>query len=89
MEGGDPKEEGNAITNRFSAGCTRGFRAMLSLENYVRNSSGLEPSLLELVRMRASQINGYLTVGAARAAEGVSRFFPDIMVSPVGSSTAV
>jgi hypothetical protein len=32
--------------------------------------------------MRASQINGYLTVGAARAAEGVSRFFPDIMVSP-------
>jgi hypothetical protein len=49
--------------------------------NYVRNSSGLEPSLLELVRMRASQINGYLTVGAARAAEGVSRFFPDIMVS--------
>ena len=34
------------------------FRAMLALENYVRNSSGLEPSLLELVRMRASQING-------------------------------
>lgn len=33
-------------------------RAMLALENYVRNSSGLEPSLLELVRMRASQING-------------------------------
>jgi len=27
-----------------------GFRAMLALENCVRNSSGLEPSLLELVK---------------------------------------
>ncbi len=34
------------------------FHAMLALENYVRKSSRLEPSLLELVRMRASQING-------------------------------
>jgi AhpD family alkylhydroperoxidase len=31
---------------------------MLALEGYVRKSSRLEPSLLELVRMRASQING-------------------------------
>ena len=34
------------------------FHAMLALEEYVRKSSRLEPSLLELVRMRASQING-------------------------------
>ena len=34
------------------------FNAMLALENYVRKSSKLEPSLLELVKMRASQING-------------------------------
>lgn len=34
-----------------------GYKAMLSLETYVR-SSGLEPSLLELVKVRASQING-------------------------------
>ena len=33
------------------------FRAMLALESYV-HKSGLEPSLLELVKMRASQING-------------------------------
>jgi AhpD family alkylhydroperoxidase len=33
------------------------FKAMLNLENYVRQS-GLETSLLELVRMRSSQING-------------------------------
>ncbi len=33
------------------------MKAMLGLEQYVRNS-GLEESLLELVRMRASQING-------------------------------
>jgi AhpD family alkylhydroperoxidase len=31
---------------------------MLSLEGYVKKHSKLEPSLLELVRVRASQING-------------------------------
>jgi len=34
------------------------FQAMLGLESYIRTSSGLEPQLLDLVRMRASQING-------------------------------
>ena len=34
-----------------------GYRAMSGLERYVRGS-GLEPSLLELVKLRASQING-------------------------------
>jgi AhpD family alkylhydroperoxidase len=34
------------------------IHAMLELENYIRKSSRLEPSLLELIRMRASQING-------------------------------
>jgi AhpD family alkylhydroperoxidase len=33
------------------------FRAMFGLEKHVRDS-GLEPSLLQLVKMRASQING-------------------------------
>ena len=33
------------------------YRAMLALETYV-HQSGLEASLLELVKMRASQING-------------------------------
>ena len=33
------------------------YRVMAGLETYVRNS-GLEPGLLELVKMRASQING-------------------------------
>src|SRR5215468_10102871 len=33
------------------------YRAMAALESYVRHT-GLETSLLELVRMRASQING-------------------------------
>jgi AhpD family alkylhydroperoxidase len=35
----------------------RGLQAMLGLQGYV-NQSGLEHSLLELVKMRASQING-------------------------------
>src|SRR5256885_16679501 len=34
-----------------------GYSAMSGLERYVRGS-GLEPSLLELVKLRASQING-------------------------------
>ena len=34
-----------------------GFAAMIALENYARNS-GLEHSLLELVKTRASQLNG-------------------------------
>ncbi len=34
-----------------------GYEAMRALENYVRGS-GLEPSLLELVKLRASQLNG-------------------------------
>ena len=33
------------------------YRALAGLERYIRNS-GLESSLLELVKMRASQING-------------------------------
>ena len=35
----------------------RALQAMLTLQAYV-NGSGLEPSLLELIKMRASQING-------------------------------
>jgi len=33
------------------------YKAMVALETYLK-SSGLEPSLIELVKMRASQING-------------------------------
>ncbi len=34
------------------------MQAMRGLEHYINQSSGLEPSLRELVKMRASQING-------------------------------
>lgn len=34
------------------------YRALAGLEMYIRKSSGLEPSLLELIKVRASQING-------------------------------
>lgn len=34
------------------------YQAMLGLEMFVRKHSKLEPALLELVKMRASQING-------------------------------
>lgn len=33
-------------------------RAMTGLEVYLRKSSGLEPSLVELIKLRSSQING-------------------------------
>ena len=41
----------------YKAAAPAAFKAMLDLEMYARGS-GLEHSLLELVRMRASQING-------------------------------
>jgi len=34
------------------------YKAMLQLEAYINNSAGLDPVLLNLVRLRASQING-------------------------------
>lgn len=41
-----------------------GVRAMLGLEDYVR-SSGLGPSLLELAKLRASQMNALAGQSAA------------------------
>ncbi len=41
----------------YTKAAPEGYKAMLALELYARHS-GLEPSLLELVKMRASQING-------------------------------
>jgi AhpD family alkylhydroperoxidase len=41
----------------YAKATPEGYRAMSGLERYVRES-GLEPSLLELVKLRASQING-------------------------------
>jgi AhpD family alkylhydroperoxidase len=35
-----------------------GIKAMRGLEHYINQSSGLEPSLREIVKVRASQING-------------------------------
>ena len=34
------------------------YQAMLGLESFIRKQSKLEPALVELVKMRASQING-------------------------------
>ncbi|MEJ1969804.1 MAG: carboxymuconolactone decarboxylase family protein [Rhizomicrobium sp.] len=39
------------------AASPKGFKPMMDLENHVK-SSKLEPTLIELVKMRASQING-------------------------------
>src|ERR1044072_5239869 len=41
----------------YSKASPAAFRAMYGLERYVRGC-GLEASLLELIKMRASQING-------------------------------
>lgn len=34
------------------------FKAILGLENYVAEQSGLDPHLIHLIKLRASQING-------------------------------
>ncbi|MGH8190944.1 MAG: carboxymuconolactone decarboxylase family protein [Rhodanobacteraceae bacterium] len=41
----------------YTQASPEGFKAMLALQQHVEKS-GLEPKLLELVKMRASQING-------------------------------
>ena len=42
----------------FYAAAPEAIQAMRGLEHYINQASGLEPSLRELVKTRASQING-------------------------------
>ena len=42
----------------FYKAAPEGITAMRGLEHYINQSSGLEPSLRELIKIRASQING-------------------------------
>jgi len=42
----------------FNKAAPEGMKAMRGLEHCINQSSGLEPSLCELVKTRASQING-------------------------------
>ncbi len=42
----------------YASASPAAYRAMLGLERFVRNESGLDRSLLELIKIRASQING-------------------------------
>lgn len=49
-----------------------GVRLLFDLEHYV-NSSGLEPSLLDLIRVRASQMNGCAYCVDAHARDARSR----------------
>lgn len=53
------KAERNKMQERidYIKAAPAGYKAMAGLETYIR-SSGLEPELLELVKTRASQING-------------------------------
>lgn len=41
----------------YRAASPDAYEAMLGMERFVRQASGLEPSLIELVKIRASQIN--------------------------------
>ncbi len=42
----------------YAAASPAAYHAMLALERFVRNESGLDKKLLELIKIRASQING-------------------------------
>src|SRR6185312_14810230 len=59
VTGWDKRERSNLMQHRiaFDKAAPEGVKAMWAMENYVRHC-GLEPSLLELVKFRASQING-------------------------------
>jgi AhpD family alkylhydroperoxidase len=55
----NPEEEEKAMSQRFDVGqvSPEGMKAMLGLAAFVKQS-GLERSLLELIKIRISQING-------------------------------
>jgi len=55
-----PVRDGRIMQTRLDAkkASPGAYQAMLALENFVRRSATIEPSLIELVKMRASQING-------------------------------
>lgn len=55
----DPKREERKMKTRldFHQVEPAAYQAMMKVENYVRNS-GLDKTLLELIKIRASQING-------------------------------
>lgn len=55
----DTPHDPESVTRRFdyARATPGGYRAMLGLEAYL-HSSGLEPVLIELVKLRVSQING-------------------------------
>jgi len=42
----------------FSAAAPEAYKAVLALDTYVRESSGLDHKLIHLIKLRASQING-------------------------------
>src|SRR5258708_516496 len=54
------QKERNALWKRLNAqqASPAAYAAMIGLEMFIRKASKLEPSLVELVKMRASQING-------------------------------
>nr|WP_243317167.1 carboxymuconolactone decarboxylase family protein [Geothrix paludis] len=55
----DASKQGEAMQPRldYTKASSGAFKAMLGLEKHV-SKSGLEPSLVELVKLRVSQING-------------------------------
>ena len=57
---GERKRKEHTMEARLNAqqASPAAYAAMVGLETFVRKASKLEPSLIELVRMRASQING-------------------------------
>lgn len=57
MAAGERRREIMDPRIRYAQVAPKAIEALYAIEKYVRNR-GLEPSLLELVKMRASQING-------------------------------
>jgi len=69
---GFPKED--TVPQRFdlTASSPEGMQAMLGLAAFVKRGSHLEPSLLELIKIRISQINGCAFCLAMHVAEARS-----------------
>ncbi len=68
---------------RYPELAPEGVAALRTLEHYLNAASGLEPILLELVRLRASQLNGCEYCIATHTAELHKHNEPDTRIAAV------
>ena len=70
---------------RYPELAPQGVAALSGLEHYLNSAAGLEPALLELVRLRASLLNGCEYCVGLHSAELRKHHEPDSRIAAVGA----